>query len=89
MTLIVAFILAGMTTALKDIHEKNEAIFNKKAVLAAIQTKLGNDIKASSLPDDEVLSLLKSSGWRWSRFNGLWYNRLTPENLELAKNLAC
>ncbi len=58
--MIVAFILAGMTTALKDIHKKNEAIFNKKAVLAAIETKLGSDIKASKLPDDEVLSIFEN-----------------------------
>jgi len=57
MTLLVSLVLAGMTTALKDIHKKNEAIFNKKAILAAIETKLGEDVKASKLPDDEVISL--------------------------------
>lgn len=57
MTLLVSLVLAGMTTSLKGIHKKNEAIFNKKAILAAIQTKLGDDVKASNLPDDEVLSI--------------------------------
>lgn len=57
MTVIVATVLAGMTTVLKPIHKQNEAIFNKKAVLAAIQTKLGDDVKASDLPDDEVQGL--------------------------------
>lgn len=57
MTVIVATVLAGMTTILKPTHKKNEAIFNKKAVLAAIQTKLGEDVKASKLPDDEVQGL--------------------------------
>lgn len=57
MTVVVALVLAGMTTVLKPIHKKNEAIFNKKAVLAAIQSKLGEDVKASDLPDDEVQGL--------------------------------
>jgi len=57
MTVVVAAVLAGMTTVLKPIHKKNEAIFNKKAVLAAIQTKLGDNVKASDLPDDEVQGL--------------------------------
>ena len=57
MTLLVSLVLAGMTTALKDIHKSNEAIFNKKAILAAIQTKLGDGVKAADLADDKVLSL--------------------------------
>lgn len=54
MTVIVALVLAGMTTVLKPLHEKNEAIFNKKAVLAAIESKLGDNVKASKMADDEV-----------------------------------
>ena len=57
MTVVVALVLAGMTTILKPTHKKNEAIFNKKAVLAAIQSELGEDVKASDLPDDEVQGL--------------------------------
>lgn len=54
MTVVVALVLAGMTTVLKPLHEKNEAIFNKKAVLAAIESKLGDNVKASKMKDDEV-----------------------------------
>lgn len=61
MTVVVAVVLAGMTTVLKPLHKKNEAIFNKKAVLAAIQTKLGEDVKASDLPDDEVQGLFDNN----------------------------
>ncbi|MFT6809155.1 MAG: Na+-transporting NADH:ubiquinone oxidoreductase subunit C [Saprospiraceae bacterium] len=57
MTVIVAVVLAGMNTALKDIHTKNEAIFNKKAILAAVQSELGENIKADDLPDEEVQSI--------------------------------
>ena len=49
--------------------------------------KNGVEIVFDSKPDDETLTLLKANGWRWSRFNCLWYNRLTPENLEFANTL--
>ncbi|MEL6123076.1 MAG: NADH:ubiquinone reductase (Na(+)-transporting) subunit C [Bacteroidota bacterium] len=61
MTVIVAGILAVMTSSLRSIHKQNEAIFNKKAVLAAIETKLGDGVKANKLPDDEVLSIFDQS----------------------------
>ena len=57
MTVVVASVLAGMTTVLKSKHMMNEAIFNKKAVLAAIESKLGDDVKASDLPDSEIQNL--------------------------------
>ena len=61
MTVVVALVLAGMNTGLKPIHEKNEAIFNKKAVLAAIQSQLGEDVKAADLPDEEVQQLFDNN----------------------------
>lgn len=51
--------------------------------------KNGVEIIFNSRPDEEVLHLLKANGWRWSRFNQLWYNRLTQGNLEFAQQLAC
>lgn len=57
MTVIVAVVLAGMNTALKGIHTKNEAIFNKKAILAAVQSELGDNVKADQLPDAQVQSI--------------------------------
>ena len=50
--------------------------------------KDGVEIAFNSKPDDETLSLLKANGWRWSRFNKLWYNRRTSENLQFAKSLS-
>lgn len=70
-------------TRTKEVEKANGKTIRENA------EKNGVEIIFNSRPDDEVLTLLKSSGWRWSRFNGLWYNRLTPENLEFAKNLAC
>jgi len=49
--------------------------------------KNGVEIIFNSKPDDSILMRLKGHGWRWSRFNQLWYNKLNPENLEFAKSL--
>ena len=61
MTVVVALVLAGLNTGLKSTHEKNEAIFNKKAVLAAIQSQLGENVKAADLPDEEVQQLFDNN----------------------------
>ena len=58
MTIIVALILAGMYTLLKPTHDLNEAIYAKKAVLAAIENKL--DIDARSLSTIEVDEIFAS-----------------------------
>ncbi len=59
MTVVVALVLSLMATGLKPIHDKNEAIFNKKAVLAAIESELGENVKADKLPDEEVLTIFE------------------------------
>jgi len=57
MTSIVAIILAGMSTVLKPTHEKNEAIYNKKATLGAISDQI-EDYK--SISDDQVLEIFNN-----------------------------
>lgn len=52
MTLIVAFVLALLSTGLKDIHSKNEALFVKKAILTSVNDYLPKPV--SELTDDEV-----------------------------------
>lgn len=58
MTTVVALILALLSTGLKDIHDKNEAIYNKKAILGAIASNTGIDM--ASISDDEVLEIFSS-----------------------------
>ena len=58
MTVVVALILAFMSTGLKDIHKKNEAIYNKKAILGAIAESAGLDM--SSVSDDDVLDIFSN-----------------------------
>ena len=55
MTSIVALVLSLMSTGLKDIHEKNAAVFNKRSILSSISNHLGQDL--NSMTDDQVLEL--------------------------------
>lgn len=57
MTAIVAIVLALMSTALKPIHDKNEAVYNKRAILAAIEKDL--DKKVTEFTDDEVIEVFE------------------------------
>lgn len=43
MTSLVAFVLSGMYTVLKPTHKKNEALYAKKSILAAVADHLGTD----------------------------------------------
>ncbi len=52
LTVAVALVLSLMATGLKPIHDRNEAIYNKKAILSAVQPYL--ETKASNLSDQEV-----------------------------------
>jgi len=61
MTTVVALVLSGMSIGLKDVHDRNEAIFNKKAILSSIESHLGENIKASDIPDQEVLDIFDNS----------------------------
>ena len=48
MTALVALILAGMYTFLKPIHDTNEALYNKKAILSAVEEHLDGELKKMS-----------------------------------------
>ena len=45
MTAIVAVILSGMYTVLKPIHDSNEMVYNKRAILSAVVDHLGEDLE--------------------------------------------
>jgi len=51
MTALVAIVLAGMYTFLKPIHDRNEALYNKKAILSAVESHLEGDLKKMSDAD--------------------------------------
>ena len=58
MTAVVALVLSLMYSGLKSTHDLNEAIYAKKAILAAVENKL--DIKASALSNEEVQTIFDS-----------------------------
>ena len=54
LTAVVALVLSLLYTGLKELHDENEAIFNKKSVLIAFQEELGNDVAVMKMSNDEV-----------------------------------
>lgn len=49
MTVVVAVVLAGLFSALKDVHDANEAIYNKRQILGSVKADLGiKDVKTLS-----------------------------------------
>ncbi len=52
MTAIVALVLSFMSTGLKPVHDKNEAVYNKKAILSAVKDQIGDGFDA--LTDDQI-----------------------------------
>ena len=61
MTVVVGLILSFLAVGLKPLQDKQEALFNKKAVLAAIETQLGEDVKASKMAEADVLNLFDNN----------------------------
>ena len=59
LTAVVALALASLFTFLKPIHDKNEAVYNKKAILGAIATKLDGDF--SKLSDDDIQGIFNEN----------------------------
>ncbi|MCU7522713.1 MAG: hypothetical protein HF312_21070 [Ignavibacteria bacterium] len=47
----------------------------------------GIEIIFPGKPSAAVLSELKENGWRWSKFQGLWYNRYSEDNWEFAQHI--
>lgn len=58
MTVLVAFILAGMETVLKPIHELNAAVYNKKSVLLSIADQFDKPIE--SMTTQEVQDIFNN-----------------------------
>lgn len=59
LTSVVALVLSSMSTALKETHDLNEAIFNKRAILSAVQSQF--EEKIEDMPDDKILDIFENS----------------------------
>lgn len=58
MCVVVALILAGLFNVLKPIHDRNAAVYAKKAVLSAVADHIDGDLK--DLDDDAIQDLFNS-----------------------------
>ena len=94
MTTIVALVLSLLFYGLQDLVKENEEVYNKKATLSAIKTKLGKDLE--TMENEEILALFKnqvtqvvinSSGdiMEPEAVEALGYGGSTAEKLDMAK----
>ena len=58
MTTVVALVLSGLFYSTKPMAERNEAVFNKRAILSAISDYLPN--KLDEMSDEEVLGIFEN-----------------------------
>ncbi len=80
MTVLVAFVLALMVQGLKGIHDTNEAVYSKKAVLNSVAKQLGKDV--ASLSNEEVQKIFdKQMTQKVLDMSG---KELTPDEIKAA-----
>lgn len=58
MTCSVALVLAAMATLLKPVHQENEALYNKRAIIQAVETKLEKPV--GEMTDQEVTEIFNA-----------------------------
>eukprot|EP00903_Cladosiphon_okamuranus_P000664 g662.t1 len=88
MTVIVALMLTGIREATKSQAELNEDIFNKRAVLAAVNDYLGmgEDVKADDLTDDQVIEIFNEKVTQISlNTSGQEVDDIKAEDIDMAK----
>ena len=54
-TSVAALILALLATTFKERHDRNEALFNKRAILSAVESPLNQEV--DDLSDDEIQAI--------------------------------
>lgn len=59
MTAVVAVLLTGFRQATKAQADLNEDIFNKRAILTAVEDYLGEGVTVGSLSDEDVLNIFE------------------------------
>lgn len=84
MTTIVAVVLGLLFFGLKDAHAKNEAVFNKRAILAAVGTYLPTPV--DELSDDQVQEIFATNvKTKVFKEDGTEVSDIKAENVSLAK----
>jgi hypothetical protein len=57
-------------------------------VVTENEQKDGVEVRFAEKPEADVIQKMKDHGFRWSKFQKLWYARRSPETLEFAYSLA-
>lgn len=58
------------------------------AIFRFNEEKGGVEVKFSQKPDSKITTYLSQNGFRWSRFQKLWYARRTERTISVAQNVA-
>jgi len=94
LTAIVALVLAFMATALKPLHDRNEAVYNKRAILSAVEGPLGrevkdlNDLEVQEVFDNQVQQLvvdMTGAQAEEATVADRKYKGVLAENIDMAK----
>lgn len=84
MCVIVAVVLAFMSSGLSEIHTKNEAVFNKRAILTSVKTYLPKPLE--SMSDTEVEALFKDKiQQKVVKSDGSEVTGMVAEQIDMAK----
>lgn len=84
LTTVVALILSLLATGLKPIHDRNEAVYNKKAILSAIESNL--DAKASAMSAEQVQAIFDNQIEQIVvDMNGNVIDGITAEEIDMAR----
>lgn len=82
--MVVALVLSLLATGLKPIHDRNEAIYNKKAILSAINSYLSE--KPSAMSADQVQQIFDDQiQQEVVDMNGNVIDGLKAEDIDMAK----
>ncbi|MEO0890794.1 MAG: FMN-binding protein, partial [Pseudomonadota bacterium] len=88
MTVVVAFMLTSIRQATKATADQNEDIFNKRAVLAAVNDYLGmgENVRADDLTDEQVLEIFESKVEQVAlNTSGQTVDAVMAEDIDMAK----
>lgn len=94
MTTVVSLVLAGIFYSTQEIVKKNEEVYNKRATLSAVKSKLGKDL--DDISNDELIGIFenqikqkvidsKGNVMDAAAVESLGYGGSTAEKLDMAK----
>ncbi len=96
LTAIVAIVLSLMSTGLKPIHDKNEAVYNKSAILSAVSNEIGDKF-ATLTPDDvdaifdkdvkQLIIDMEGNIVQAEQLNAMGYKDVSAESIDMEKEM--